>query len=192
MKRQAMVLGLVVALGAILAGCASTETKEDATPQPISRGKVVAVNLEQNSVVLAHEEIPGVMMAMTMPFPVADPEMLEDLAVGDAIEFEVEMRQGQGLTVVKYKKIDPAELDDSARTSFEGEAEVIAVNVAVATILVRAIDIPGISGDGGLVYAVKPPSLLDGISDGDKVEIKLEDDGNAQGQLVVTHLKKIE
>ena len=83
-------------------------------------------------------------------------------------------------------------MGDLGSSSFEGKARVVAVVPSTGTIMIRATDIPGISGDGDLVYAVKPLSLLEGIEEGDEVKIKLEDDGNAQGQLVVTALKKIE
>jgi protein SCO1/2 len=48
------------------------------------------VQPETRQVVIAHEDIPGLMPAMTMNFDVADPKLLETLASGDAIDFEVE------------------------------------------------------------------------------------------------------
>ena len=130
------------------------------------------------------------MPAMTMGFQVAEPSLFEGLEVGDAVEFEVEQKQ-QGLTIVAIKKIDASELGDLGKSSYEGKAKVVAAVPATGTIMVRATDIPGISGDGDLVYGVNPPSLLEGIEEGDEVKIKLEDDGNAQGQLVVTALEKV-
>ena len=101
MNRKALVLVLVLALGGVLAGCSSA-VEEDEGPRSISRARVVGVNTDQDILVLNHEEIPGIMMAMTMPFPVADPAMLEGLSEGDAVEFEVE-QQGSNIVIVAIK-----------------------------------------------------------------------------------------
>lgn len=45
---------------------------------------------ETRQIVIAHEDIPGLMPAMTMNFDVADPTLLDTLAHGDAIDFDVE------------------------------------------------------------------------------------------------------
>jgi protein SCO1/2 len=55
-----------------------------------ARGVVEDVQPETGQVVIAHEDIAGLMPAMTMNFDVADPKLLETLAEGDAIDFEVE------------------------------------------------------------------------------------------------------
>lgn len=54
------------------------------------RGVVEDVQSETGQIVIAHEDIPGLMPAMTMNFDVADPKLLETLAYGDAIDFDVE------------------------------------------------------------------------------------------------------
>ena len=43
------------------------------------RGKIVSVDKSKNSVTVAHEKIPDFMDAMTMPFPVKDAFVLDDL-----------------------------------------------------------------------------------------------------------------
>lgn len=55
-----------------------------------ARGVVEDVQAETRQILIAHEDIPGLMPAMTMNFDVADPHLLETLAPGDAIDFEVE------------------------------------------------------------------------------------------------------
>jgi protein SCO1/2 len=55
-----------------------------------ARGVVEDVQPETGQVVIAHEDIPGLMPAMTMNFDVADRKLLDTLAHGDAIDFEVE------------------------------------------------------------------------------------------------------
>jgi len=53
------------------------------------KGKVVNVDKSQNILEVDHEAIPGFMGAMSMPYHVKDPHLLEDLAPGDEITAEV-------------------------------------------------------------------------------------------------------
>ena len=53
------------------------------------RGIVERVDLEGSRVVINHEDIPGFMMSMTMPFEVVDPSLLEGLSPDDAVSFRV-------------------------------------------------------------------------------------------------------
>jgi len=60
-----------------------------------ARGEVKAIDGERLDV--DHEEIPGVMPAMQMPFFVSDTAMIETLgiSVGDRVEFEFEVVGGR-------------------------------------------------------------------------------------------------
>lgn len=51
------------------------------------KGKVAGFGTERKSVIISHEDIPGYMKAMTMPFAVRDTSLLTPLKVGDAIGF---------------------------------------------------------------------------------------------------------
>lgn len=55
-----------------------------------ARGVVEDVQPETGQIVIAHEDIPGLMPAMTMNFDVVDRKLLETLTHGDAIDFDVE------------------------------------------------------------------------------------------------------
>ena len=86
MKRLAAILGAVLLAGA--AGCRKAEA-----PKPVSasrlyplKGVVVSVDDAAAKVIVRHEEIPGYMDAMTMPFGVAETKMLSELKPGDEIE----------------------------------------------------------------------------------------------------------
>ena len=59
------------------------------------KGKVVAVEKEKNRVVLDHEDIPGLMKAMQMPFSVTDPKLLEGLKAGDAVSGKLKAEGGK-------------------------------------------------------------------------------------------------
>src|SRR5258706_14906303 len=49
------------------------------------KGRVVEVALPEKQLMLEHEDIPGYMPAMTMPFPVKDEALLKVAAVGDEV-----------------------------------------------------------------------------------------------------------
>jgi len=68
-------------------------------------GVVEAVDVELKQVVIDHDDIPGVMPAMSMSFDVGDPRLLETLAPGQKIEFTLELRK-QSLRVVAARVIE--------------------------------------------------------------------------------------
>jgi protein SCO1/2 len=81
--RRAAALALAALLLAA-AGCGRRAHVHDA------RGVVESVDREYGQVVIAHEDIPGLMPAMTMNFDVPDAELLAALEPGQAIDFQVE------------------------------------------------------------------------------------------------------
>jgi protein SCO1/2 len=54
-------------------------------------GTVVEVAPDLGQVMLAHEEIPGLMPAMTMNFDVSDPALLSAIAAGDRVRFALDV-----------------------------------------------------------------------------------------------------
>jgi len=68
-----------------LLSCSKQEQKPtDLVTFPL-KGEVVEIDTAKNRVIVAHEEIPNYMMAMTMPFKVKNPALLRGLQVGDSI-----------------------------------------------------------------------------------------------------------
>lgn len=53
-----------------------------------TRGVLRAIATDRSSVTIAHEDIPNFMKAMTMPFDVLNPTLLDGLRVGQKISFE--------------------------------------------------------------------------------------------------------
>jgi protein SCO1/2 len=67
------------------------------TPREYSvRGVVRRVEPERRSVVVKHDEIPGFMPAMTMPFDVKEPKELQGLKPGDRITFRMLVTTNDG------------------------------------------------------------------------------------------------
>jgi protein SCO1/2 len=73
-------------------------------PEYQGRGVVRAVHLDDGQVVIEHEEIPGLMEAMTMSFDVPDRALLERLREGAAIDFTMR-RSGHAFQVIGFEPV---------------------------------------------------------------------------------------
>jgi protein SCO1/2 len=76
---------LLVIPGLLLAGC--RKAPDASSPRYPLKGRVVAVDPDRREVTIAHEDIPGFMPAMTMPFVVRgeDALLLRTLSPGDEV-----------------------------------------------------------------------------------------------------------
>jgi protein SCO1/2 len=93
---RARLLLPVVLIAVLAAGCTGSNPagkEKDKTYE--LHGKVVAVDLEKKTVKIDHEDIPGLMPAMTMPFHVDDAKMLDGLKAGDQVHGQVMHRSGE-------------------------------------------------------------------------------------------------
>lgn len=84
----------VIAVALLLNGCSPSEPNvtatvpSDETVYPM-RGIVREVRQDDAGVIIEHEDVPGYMPAMTMPFNVRDKALFDQLKVGEAIAFEL-------------------------------------------------------------------------------------------------------
>ena len=67
-------------------------------------GKVIAINPKYPSIEIDHQEITGLMPAMTMEFYVKETSMLEGIKAGDRVTFTIENGVG-GLKITEIKKL---------------------------------------------------------------------------------------
>ena len=96
----------VVALLALLAAaasCSSAKTYE-------MRGQVLGINRDKMEILVKHDEIPGLMAAMTMPWKVQQASMLDNLGPGDLITTEIVVDNSQGV-ITKITKLGTAKPD---------------------------------------------------------------------------------
>lgn len=80
-------LSLLVLIVALLAGCAKKTENRQATKittYPL-RGEVIKTMPREQSIMIAHEEIPNFMKAMIMPFKVKDTTFLSMVQPGDSV-----------------------------------------------------------------------------------------------------------
>ena len=88
MQRFALISCLAVAL----LGCGRSTTHETAEHYE-TRGVVRGFSPDRQTIEIQHENIPGFMPSMTMPFVARDPKETADLKTGDAISFHMTVTQ---------------------------------------------------------------------------------------------------
>ena len=71
------------------------------------RGVVREALSDEGKLMIEHEDVPGLMPAMTMPFRVKDPTEAEDLKPGDGVAFTLTLGEG-GTSIAQIRRIDPA------------------------------------------------------------------------------------
>lgn len=80
---------VVLVLVVSLAAC-----KADPT-HGTGKGTVAAVDLGKSEITLDHSDIPGIMGAMKMTYAVPDKKILEGIAPGAKVEFDLEVVNGE-------------------------------------------------------------------------------------------------
>jgi protein SCO1/2 len=75
------------------------------------RGTVVSFDKAQEQVVISHEEIPGLMEAMTMPYTLRDPTAYDVMKAGDKIQATLVVDGGRSWIenpIITHAELDPA------------------------------------------------------------------------------------
>lgn len=87
MRRRCFVS--ILLLGAVFVACGGGEEPPPDPKLYEVRGLFVRIEDDGLTMTVRHEEIPGYMATMTMPFKVQDASLLEGLEYGDKIRFEL-------------------------------------------------------------------------------------------------------
>jgi Cu/Ag efflux protein CusF len=64
-------------------------------------GTITGLDAESGVVSIRHEDIPGLMSAMEMPFEAKPSKILDGLKIGDKVDFTVD---GKSLTILEIRK----------------------------------------------------------------------------------------
>jgi len=100
MRTTALALVLIAAMSSQASGQA----------RHVMRGMVLSVDAARKTVVVAHDSIPNVMPAMTMPFEVRSRRELEGLAPGAIVSFTLvvskESAHAERLRIVRYESVE--------------------------------------------------------------------------------------
>src|SRR6516225_6884584 len=105
MQRFALIICLAVALF----GCGRSTTHETAEHYE-TRGVVRGFSPDRQTIEIQHENIPGFMPSMTMPFVARDPKEIADLKTGDAISFRMTVTQ-KDFWIANVKKVRREDVD---------------------------------------------------------------------------------
>ena len=109
-------IGVLLLLALSFGGCSRAREYD-------MRGQVLAVDRGKSEILVNHEEIPGFMSAMTMPYKVRDSSVLDGLAPGDLIAARLAVSDS-GAVVTSAQKTGTAPLQTPppapvARSGFE-------------------------------------------------------------------------
>ncbi len=99
----ALVLGSAVAWS----GCGRSDQNPASARQYEARGIVRGFAPDHSTVQIEHENIPGFMPSMTMPFEVRDGKEIADLKLGDAISFRLNVTDRDSW-IDRIKQVDSA------------------------------------------------------------------------------------
>jgi len=88
---QKILLTACVALA--LLGCGRSTNPDQGAEHYDARGVVRGFSPDRSTIEIHHEDIPGFMPSMTMPFVARDRKQIADLKTGDAISFRMTMTQ---------------------------------------------------------------------------------------------------
>lgn len=100
MKAMRMTLTLAVFAWAI-AGCNPGSGDKEKVYD--IKGKIVSLDMDKKSVRLDHEDIPGLMHAMEMPFDVENAKIMEGLKAGDLVQGKLKVKSGKNVISELHK-----------------------------------------------------------------------------------------
>ncbi len=107
MRQRFVWVWAMLALTVVLIGCWGAEQEAVTEAETYNvRGVFARVEDDGMTMTVRHEEIPGYMAAMTMPFKVREASLLDGLEYGDKIQFELVVDK-EGSVVTSIEKLPP-------------------------------------------------------------------------------------
>jgi len=93
-----------------LLGCGRSTNSDEGADHYDTRGVVRGFSPDRSAIEIQHENIPGFMPSMTMPFVARDPKQITHLKTGDAISFRLSVTQ-KDFWIENVKKIRPEDVN---------------------------------------------------------------------------------
>src|SRR5215468_2382626 len=97
-------------LALALLGCGRSTNSDEGADHYDTRGVVRGFSPDRSTIEVQHENIPGFMPSMTMPFVARPPKQLADLKTGEAISFRITVTQ-KDFWIYRVKKIRREEVN---------------------------------------------------------------------------------
>lgn len=113
----------IIALAAAALSTTAACSRETGVRSYQLTGQILVVNAEAKEVLVKHDDIPGFMPAMTMPYTVSDVAILKDRVAGDVFTATLKVAP-DGAYLTEIKKTGSAPLPDDARTTIPAAANV--------------------------------------------------------------------
>jgi len=109
-----------------LLDCGRSTNSEEGADHYDTRGVVRGFSPDRSTIEIQHENIPGFMPSMTMPFVARDPKQIADLKTGDAISFRMAVTKKdfwiENVKKIRREEVDVAEPKQTSSVSAGGEA----------------------------------------------------------------------
>ncbi|MCS6806011.1 MAG: SCO family protein [Blastocatellia bacterium] len=127
--KQLTVIHVLLCLLCLLPiGCRSNKQQGTRTFQV--QGRVVSIGEDKRSIGIEHEDIPGFMPAMTMSFPIKDPNLIEGLSPNDLVRFELVVTPYESW-ISRIEKTGRAENTQNSQKSRENEPAILRPGEAI-------------------------------------------------------------
>jgi protein SCO1 len=121
---QRILLAGCVALA--LLGCGRSTNSDEGAGHYDTRGVVRGFSPDRSAIEIQHENIPGFMPSMTMPFVARDPKELADVKTGEAISFRMNVTQKDfwidNVKKIRREEVNVAEPKQTSSVSTERDA----------------------------------------------------------------------
>jgi protein SCO1/2 len=111
---------LLLCVALVSPSCSRTAPSADAKRYEL-RGTIVSFNKDQQQVVVAHEDVPGLMEGMTMPFTLKEPSAYDVMRPGDKIQATLVVDGAH--TVIENPVISHVELDAAPPPSSQSQSQ---------------------------------------------------------------------
>src|SRR5262249_41726986 len=121
---QRILLTACVALAFL--GCGHSTNSDERAEHYETRGVVRGFSPDRLTIEIQHENIPGFMPSMTMPFVARNPKQIADLKTGDTISFRVAVTKKdfwiENVKKIRREEIDVVEPKQTSSVSTERDA----------------------------------------------------------------------
>ena len=109
-----------------LLGCWRSTNSDEGADHHDTRGVVRGFSPDRSTIEIQHENIPGFMPSMTMPFVARDPKQIADLKTGDAISFRMAVTKKdfwiENVKKIRREEVDVVEPKQTSSASTERDA----------------------------------------------------------------------
>jgi protein SCO1/2 len=110
----------------VLLGCGRSTNSDEKVDHYDARGVVRGFSPDRSTIEIQHENIPGFMPSMTMPFLARNPKEIADLKIGDAIAYRMAVTQKnfwiENVKKVRREDVNVAEPKRTTPVSAERDA----------------------------------------------------------------------